>query len=388
MKIIIAPDAFKESLSAPEAARAIETGLRRVLPDATLVRLPVADGGEGTVQTLVEATDGRLVQTTVTGPLGTPVTACYGLLGDGRTAVIEMAAASGLALVPPERRDPSRTTSFGTGELIRHALDAGVRDFVIGLGGSATNDAGAGVIQALGARLLDAAGRTLGFGGGILDRVVRIDTDDLDPRLTACRFRIACDVDNPLVGPRGASTVYGPQKGADAAMVARLDANLAHYACCLQQAMGLDLAALPGTGAAGGLAVSLLAFCNATLEPGIELVLSALDFDRRITDADLVITGEGRFDAQSTHGKAVAGVAARVVRKQVPVIVIAGSLGDGYEKLFDAGISAVFACVPGACALEKALERAETNLQATARNIAAVIAVGRELGKRNPSVAI
>ncbi|GAB4171360.1 MAG: glycerate kinase [Geothermobacteraceae bacterium] len=375
MKILIAPDSFKESLDAPAAARAIAAGLRQGLPGAAGVCLPVADGGEGTARTLVEATGGRLVKMTVTGPLGDPVLAHYGLLGDGEVAVIEMAAASGLALVPPDRRDPAAATSFGSGELIRHALDAGVREIILGLGGSATNDAGAGMIQALGAQLLDTDGWPVGQGGGQLDRVARVDTGNLDARLKECRFRVACDVDNPLTGPRGASRVYGPQKGADAVLVERLDANLAHYGALLEQISGRDLVNRPGAGAAGGLAVSLLAFCDATLEPGIDLVLSALDFDRHLAEADLVITGEGRFDAQSAHGKAVMGVAARAARHRVPVVVLAGSLGPGYEALLGKTIRAAFACVPGICSLDEALANAATNLTALARNVAAVLAL-------------
>ena len=376
MKIVIAPDSYKESLSAAEVALAIEAGFREVFPDACFCRMPVADGGEGTVDAMVAATGGCRVAARVTGPLGAPVEAFYGLTGDGATAIIEMAAASGLALVPPGLRNPLLTTSFGTGELIRAALDAGARHLIIGIGGSATNDGGAGMLQALGVALVDGAGRALGPGGGGLGELAQIRLDGLDPRLAACRIEVACDVDNPLTGERGASVVFGPQKGATPAMVQRLDANLAHFAAVLQQALGGAVADVPGAGAAGGMGAALLGVLGARLRPGIEIVTTALGLEVAVADADLVIVGEGRLDAQSLHGKAPLGVARIARRHGKPVIAIAGSLGDDVAALRAHGIDAFFSVVRRPCSLEDALAGAADNLHAAARNIAAALCVG------------
>ena len=303
MKIVIAPDSYKESLSALEVAQAVEAGFRQVFPDADYVLVPVADGGEGTVDAMVAATGGRKETVTVSGPLGEPVEAFYGLTGDGDTAVIEMAAASGLALVPPDRRNPLLTNSRGTGELIRAALDAGARRFILGIGGSATNDGGAGMVQALGVRLLDLEGRELDGSGGDLARLERIDVSALDPRLAECRIEVACDVDNPLTGARGASAVFGPQKGATPEMVQALDANLARLARIVGRDLGVAVDTVPGAGAAGGMGAAMLAFFGATLKPGIEIVTAAVDLDTHVRDADLVITGEGRIDFQTVSAR-------------------------------------------------------------------------------------
>ena len=310
MRIVIAPDSFKESLSALDAALAIREGFRAVYPDADYVLLPVADGGEGTVDALVAATGGRRVARRVVGPLGDEVEAFYGVTGDGGVAVIEMAAASGLELVPPPLRNPLVTTTFGVGELIRAALDDGARRFVIGIGGSATNDGGAGMVQALGVRLIDAGGGELPRGGGALAGLEDIDVSGLDPRLTECSIEVACDVDNPLVGPNGASAVFGPQKGATPELVRILDASLAHYAAVVERTLGKPVADMPGAGAAGGLGAGLYAFLGARLRPGTEIVMAAVDMDLVVRDADLVITGEGRLDSQTIHGKTPIGVAA------------------------------------------------------------------------------
>lgn len=376
MKIVIAPDSYKESLSAAEVALAIEAGFREVFPDACLSRMPVADGGEGTVEAMVAATGGRRVAVPVTGPLGLPVEAFYGLTGDGATAVIEMAAASGLALVPPARRNPLLTTSFGTGELIRAALDAGARHLIIGIGGSATNDAGAGMLQALGVTLLDGAGQALGPGGGALGALAQIRLDGLDPRLAACDIEVACDVDNPLTGERGASAVFGPQKGATPAMVQHLDANLAHFAAVLQQTLGVAVADVPGAGAAGGMGAALLGVLGARLRPGIEIVTAALGLEAAVAEADLVIVGEGRLDAQSLRGKAPLGVARIARRHGKPVIAIAGGLGRDVAALQAHGVDASFSVVREPCSLEDALANAADNLRAAARNIAAVLRIG------------
>ncbi len=376
MKIVIAPDSYKESLSALEVAQAVEAGFRQVFPDADYVLVPVADGGEGTVDAMVAATGGRKEIVTVTGPLGEPVEAFYGLTGDGETAVIEMAAASGLMLVPAAARDPLRTSSRGTGELIRAALDAGARRFILGIGGSATNDGGAGMVQALGARLLDADGRDVEGSGGGLARLERIDVSALDPRLKECRIEVACDVDNPLTGTRGASAVFGPQKGATPEMVQALDANLGRLARIVERDLGVAVDQVPGAGAAGGMGAAMLAFFGATLKPGIEIVTAAVDLDAHVRDADLVITGEGRIDFQTVHGKTPIGVARVAKRHGKPVIGIAGSLGANVGVVHEHGIDAVFSVLSKPCTLDEALRDAAANVELTARNVAAVLRMG------------
>ena len=376
MKIVIAPDSYKESLSALEVAQAVEAGFRQVFPDADYVLVPVADGGEGTVDAMVAATGGRKETVTVSGPLGEPVEAFYGLTGDGDTAVIEMAAASGLALVPPDRRNPLLTNSRGTGELIRAALDAGARRFILGIGGSATNDGGAGMVQALGVRLLDLEGRELDGSGGDLARLERIDVSGLDPRLAECRIEVACDVDNPLTGARGASAVFGPQKGATPEMVQALDANLARLARIVGRDLGVAVDTVPGAGAAGGMGAAMLAFFGATLKPGIEIVTAAVDLDTHVRDADLVITGEGRIDFQTVHGKTPIGVARVAKRHGKPVIGIAGSLGADVGVVHAHGIDAVFSVLSKPCTLDEALRDAAANVELTARNVAAVLRLG------------
>jgi glycerate kinase len=376
MKIVIAPDSFKESLSAVAVAAAIEAGFREIFPDADYLCVPVADGGEGTVEAMTAATGGTTLVETVTGPLGRPVAAVWGMTGDGEIAVVEMAAAAGLTLVAAAERDPRLTTTRGVGELVRAALDRGCRRFVLGIGGSATNDGGAGLAQALGARLLDGDGRDLPAGGAALARLARIDVSGLDPRLAACVFDVACDVDNPLVGPLGASAIFGPQKGATPAMVAELDAALAHYAAIVARDLGVAVAALPGAGAAGGLGAGLVAFLGGRLRPGAEIVTTALGLDAAVADADLVITGEGRIDGQTAHGKTPVGVARVAAGHGRPVIGIAGSLGPGAATVHAHAIDAVFAVLPRPCRLDEALAEATDNLRTTARNVAAVLRIG------------
>ena len=383
MKIVIAPDSWKESLSALEVASAIEQGFREIYPDAEYVKLPVADGGEGTVEAMVAATGGLLVPLTVTGPLGEPVEAFYGLSGDRQCAFIEMAAASGLE---SERffgirnlffqQHPLLTTSWGTGELIRHALDAGVRQIIIGIGGSATNDGGAGMAQALGAKLLTAEGQQIASGGGALETLARIDLSELDSRLADCRIDVACDVTNPLTGPQGASAVFGPQKGATAQMIDRLDTGLRHYARIIARDLDIDVLSLEGGGAAGGMGAALYAFCGAQLRPGIEIVTDALQLAERVADADLVITGEGRIDSQTIHGKVPVGVARVAKRFNVPVIGIAGSLTADVGVVHQHGLDAVFSVLYTICTLDEALANAAANLRMTARNVAAVLQMG------------
>jgi glycerate 2-kinase len=374
VRVVLAPDSFKESLSAAEAAAAMERGIRRVLPLAETAACAVADGGEGTLDVIVATTAARVEPVSVTGPLGTPVVARLGLLDDGGTAVVEMAQASGLGLVPLDRRDPRQTTSRGTGELIRAALDRGVGRIVVAVGGSATNDAGAGALQALGAALLDAAGRPIGHGGGALANLARIDLAGLDPRLRATTIDVACDVTNPLAGPTGASAVFGPQKGASPDAVKLLDANLRLFAEILRRDTVLDIAALPGAGAAGGLGAALVV-CGGRLLRGIDLVLDLLGFDALIRDADVVITGEGRLDAQTPGGKAIAGVVRRAARQSVPVIALAGRLAPGFEDLYAQGLSAAYSITPGPMALAEALAATSENLERVAGDVARLLAL-------------
>ncbi|WP_216082007.1 glycerate kinase [Citrobacter sp. MGH 55] len=372
MKIVIAPDSFKESLSAMQVATAIEQGFREIYPDAQYVKLPMADGGEGTVESMVEATEGHYHFIDVTGPLGTPVQARWGMLGDGKTAVIEMAAASGLHHVPPEHRNPLLTTSYGTGELILAALDQGVEHIILGIGGSATNDGGAGMLQALGIDLLDENGDALPEGGGALSKLATIDTSHADPRLKTVSITVACDVNNPLCGPTGASAIFGPQKGATEAMVAALDGALAVYGKRLQEFTGRDVMNAPGAGAAGGMGAALLGLLGADLKPGVEIVINALQLDRLVADASLVITGEGRLDSQSICGKTPIGVARCAKRYQKPVIALAGGLTQDHQIVHEHGLDAVFSVLTRITTLPEALEDAEYNLRISARNIASV----------------
>ncbi|HAS6372528.1 TPA: glycerate kinase [Vibrio vulnificus] len=377
MKIIIAPDSYKESLTAMDVAIAIEKGFKQVLPDAHYVKLPMADGGEGTVQSMVDATGGTIIEHTVTGPLGQRVDGFFGLLGEGKTAVIEMAAASGLHLVSPELRNPLITTTLGTGELIKAALDHGVEHIIVGIGGSATNDGGIGMAQALGIKLLDAHGNALGHGGGELAKLATIDCSQLDPRLAQVRLEVACDVDNPLCGTKGASAVFGPQKGATPEMVTILDENLAHYATVIKQQLGVDVRDMAGAGAAGGMGAALLGLLNAELRPGIEIVMDAVRLDEIVADADLVITGEGRIDSQTIHGKTPIGVARTAKKHDLPVIGIAGCLSADCGVVHEHGLDAVFAVVNRSVDLPTALAEAAENVELTARNVAAAFCMTR-----------
>ena len=369
MKLVIAPDSFKESLSARAVAEAIAAGWARVYPDAELLLCPMADGGEGTVDALLSATGGKLQQTRVSGPLGDPVEAHWGLLPDAQ-AIIEMAEASGLHRVEPGRRDVLAASSHGTGELIRAALDAGVRRIVLGLGGSATNDGGAGLLAALGVRFLDREGQELPLGGAALARLSQIDLTGLDTRLAQVEVMVAADVDNPLCGPRGASAVFGPQKGASPEQVAQLDEALAHYADVMAATLGEDLRDLPGVGAAGGLGFAARAVLRAGFRPGVELVAELSGLAQAVQGADLVITGEGRLDGQSLHGKTPVGVARIARAAGVPVIALAGSLGDGYQRLYAEGIGAAFSLAPGPLSLEQAMQQAADQLSARAADLA------------------
>nr|WGD85980.1 glycerate kinase [Bacillus subtilis] len=380
MKIIIAPDSFKESLSALEAADAIERGFKSVFPGADYRKLPVADGGEGTVQSLVDATNGRIIEQVVTGSLGEPVRAFFGMMGDGRTAVIEMAAASGLHLVPVDKRNPLITTTRGTGELIGAALDAGAERLIIGIGGSATNDGGAGMIQALGGRLLDNSGSEIGTGGGALSQLASIDVSGLDSRLRNVKLEVACDVDNPLTGPKGATAVFERAKRRDGTdMLDVLEQNVSHFADMAEKELGSTFRDTEGAGAAGGLGWSLLTYLQADLKRGIDIVLEAVDFESIVQDADLVITGEGRIDSQTVHGKTPIGVAKAAKSYDVPVIGIAGSVSRDSDAVYQHGIDALFSIVPGAVPLEDAFEHAAEYMERTARDIAASIKLAKTM---------
>jgi glycerate kinase len=357
MKIIAAPDSYKGCMTAPEAAAAMLRGALQAFPGARTAAVPMADGGEGTMQCLVESTGGAYRTATVQDPLGREREAAFGLLGDGRTCVVELAESSGLPLLAADERDPLRASSYGFGQLIRAGLDAGAREFLLCLGGSATNDGGAGMLQALGFELLDEDGRPIPPGGGGLAKLRRIETGRADPRLAACTWTVACDVDNPLVGPNGASAVFGPQKGADPDCVALLDANLSAFADVLEAAVGRPIRDLPGAGAAGGTAAALVALLGARLEPGIELCLQASGLARELADADLVLTGEGRVDSQTLRGKTPCGVARLAARHGVPTIVFGGSVGPGAEGLSAFGVIRIVSLADERVTVEEAIRR-------------------------------
>ena len=373
MRVVVAPDSYKGSVSAVGVAAALERGVLRVFPQAEVRKIPIADGGEGTVEALVTATGGKIRQERVRGPLGEAVEAYWGILGDGETAVIEMAAASGLPLVPQERRDPRITTTYGTGELIRAALDAGLRRIIIGIGGSATNDGGTGMAQALGAKFLAADGTELPPGGGALAKLKTMDLSGLDSRLAATEITVACDVDNPLCGSRGASAVFGPQKGATPAMVAELDSALAHFAECARAATERDVADLAGAGAAGGLGAGLLFFTPAKLRPGVEIVLEAVKFADVVKEAAFVITGEGRTDFQTAYGKAPVGVAKVAKQFGVPVFCISGGLGDGADDVLAQGIDATMSICSRPLSLEECMRDGATLIEEAAARLCRIL---------------
>ncbi|HBS59533.1 MAG TPA: glycerate kinase [Firmicutes bacterium] len=382
MRIIVAPDSYKGSVSALEAAEAMERGIRAVFPAAEVIKVPLADGGEGTVAALVTATDGRFLDHQVQGPLGTPVQARWGVLGDGQTAVMEMAAASGLTLVPEKDRDPRLTTTYGTGQLIKAVLDCGLRKIIIGVGGSATNDGGSGMARALGVKFLNAQGGEISPGGSALAQLACIDLTEIDARLGATEITVACDVDNPLCGPRGASAVYGAQKGATAEMISELDAALAHYAQLALLATGRNIAQCPGAGAAGGLAAGLLFFTQAQLRRGIDIVLETTEFSRLVKNADLVITGEGQTDGQTAFGKAPVGVARAAKAGGVPVVCLAGALGPGAENVLVRGIDALMSITAQPMALAECMRQGATLIEAATARLCRLIAVGRSMTER------
>lgn len=379
MKIVIAPDSFKDSMSAAEAASAIQSGLQEIFPEAELVKCPMADGGEGTLDAILAAVAGERCNSLVTGPLGDSVEASWAWLPASRTAIIEMAEASGLQLVPVAQRNACLSTSRGTGELILEALDIGARRIVLTLGGSATNDVGTGMLEALGARFLDAEHRPLLPGGQALAALNRIDLSSLDPRLAEVRFEVVVDVDNPLCGPSGASYTFAPQKGATRNEIAKLDRALAHFADCCLALLGEDHRDHPGSGAAGGLGFAARAFFKAEFRPGIEMVADLTQLARHVQGADLVITGEGCYDAQTLRGKTPLGVARVARQHRVPVIVLAGTLGEGYTNFYSHGVDAAFSLASGPMTLTDACQQAPELLHALARDIARVLRLSAQL---------
>ncbi|MGE5422750.1 MAG: glycerate kinase [Ignavibacteriales bacterium] len=356
-RIVIAPDSFKESLSSPEAAARIAEGVRKVLPNTEIIEIPLSDGGEGLTKTIAAACGGRFISADVTGPLGTPVPAFFAILEDGETAVMEMASASGLMLVQRALRNPLLTTTFGTGELIVKALDAHCRTLIVGIGGSATNDGGAGMAQALGYKLLNSEGESIGFGASELLNLNSIDASEVDPRLKESVVVVACDVNNPLCGPKGAAYVYAPQKGAAPDMLPLLDQALEHLATVIERDLGLSVKDLPGSGAGGGLGAGLMAFAGGHLQKGIDLVLKTVNFEDKLKGADLVITGEGEINAQSLHGKVPIGVAQISKKLGIPVLAIVGSIGPGAEHCYQAGIDGIMTLAPGPITLEESIAR-------------------------------
>jgi glycerate kinase len=379
MKIVIAPDSFKGSMRSDEVGNLIAASFRSCLPNAELVVIPMADGGEGTTDAVTRATGGETCKVTVTGPLGDPVEASYGMLPDGRTAVMEMASASGLELVPRDRLDPMKASTFGTGELMRAALESGVHDIILGIGGSATVDGGTGMAQALGYRLLTASGDDCGRGGAALETIAAIDSEGVEPALLDCRVRVACDVTNPLLGPDGAAAVFGPQKGATPAMVERLESGLAGLAEVWINADMLQSVDLPGDGAAGGLGAGLRAFCTAEMSSGADLVAEISGFNREIRDADILVTGEGKTDEQTAHGKLCSVLAGKAATHGAKTVLISGAISSDPSSLLQT-FEAVFAAVHNVDGLDAALEFARGNLTSTATSVARAIALGVRIG--------
>lgn len=367
--IVLAPDSFKESMTAKEVCEAMERGIRKANSQIRCIHVPMADGGEGTMQSLVDATGGRVYSKEVVGPLGNNVVAEYGILGNGEIGVIEMASASGIHLVDSEKRNPLITTTFGTGQLIKACLDKGVKKLLIGIGGSATNDGGAGFIQALGGRLLDENGDDLSYGGGALAKLHTIDLSNLDERLKYVSVEVACDVNNPLCGKEGASYVFGPQKGATREMIEILDQNLSHYAEVIKEQLGKDVISKAGAGAAGGLGAELMAFLDVKLKSGIEMVIEYANLEEKVRDADMVWTGEGSIDFQTQYGKTPLGVAMIAKKYNKPVIALAGRVGNDIDVLYDKGIDAIFGIMRGVTSIEEALVKGPENVEKTSENI-------------------
>lgn len=368
-KYVVAPDSFKESMTAKEVCDAMEKGIKKADSAAEVIKVPMADGGEGTVDSLVDATNGQRVIVEVTGPLGNKISAYYGILGNGTTAVIEMAKANVLEIVEKKKRNPMITTTFGTGELIRDALDHNVKEIIIGLGGSSTNDGGSGMAQALGAKLFDQNNNQISFGGGNLDKLDKIDISDLDSRLQDVKIILASDVTNPLIGKDGASRVFGPQKGATPEMVEKLENNLQHYAKIIKRDLNKDVASVSGAGAAGGLGAGLMAFTTCKMRQGVDIAIEVTKLEEKVKSADYVFTGEGGTDFQTKFGKTPYGVAKLGKKYHKPVISLAGYLGEGIDSLYSEGFTAIFGIIPGACDLSTALKNGPSNVARTTENI-------------------
>lgn len=377
MKFVLAPDSFKESMTAKEVCKAMEAGLKVVFPDAEFIHVPMADGGEGTVQSLIDATDGEIYHQTVTGPLGTPVDAQFGIIWSQQTAVIEMASASGIQFTTKETKNPLTATTFGTGELIKACLDKGINKIILGIGGSATNDGGAGMAAALGVRFLDKNGLPLPAGGGALGSLCKIDLNGVDPRLADVEFLVASDVTNPLCGDTGASKTFGPQKGATPETVAILDSALAHYADVIDAQLGRKVKDVPGAGAAGGLGAGLMAFTHCKMARGIDIVTQYSGLSGKLVGADYCFTGEGGIDFQTKFGKTPYGVAQAAKAQGVPVIALAGYIGEGVSELYSEGIDAIFGIVPGADNIDALLKNGCSNVERTCENIGRLLKIAR-----------
>ena len=373
MKIVIAPDSFKECLSARQVASNIALGIRKIAPNAEIYEIPISDGGEGVLEALINGVGGRRISVSVMDPLMRLIQAEYGILKDGKTAVIEMAKASGLELLKEPEKNPLITTTFGTGQLIKDALDKGCNKIIIGIGGSATNDGGVGMVRALGAKFLDDQGEEILEGGGSLGGLTTIDLSNFDDRIQNCELIVACDVSNPLSGANGASMVYGGQKGGSMEDLEFLDRNLAHYATKIKATIGIDVAQIPGAGAAGGTGAGLLAFLKGQLVNGIELILQIIKIEEFIKQADLVFTGEGKIDGQTLHGKTISGIAAMAKKHEVPVIVLTGKIGEGIDEIYNIGVSAVFSIVNQPMELKVAIDQAPVLIQDCTKNIMAAI---------------
>jgi len=368
MKIVVAPDSFKESMSAKEVCDSIEKGLLSVSKDWEIVKVPMADGGEGTLEALVDATNGKIFNEKTLNPLGEEITSKFGILGGKNIAVIEMASTSGLELISPEKRNPYITTTYGTGQLMLKALEQNVEEIILGIGGSATNDGGAGMLQALGAKLLDKNGDEIGFGGYELSKLDRIDFSSLDRRLKNIKILVACDVTNPLTGKNGSSYIFGKQKGATPEMIEILDGNLLHYSKIIKRDLGFDVNNVSGAGAAGGLGAGLLTL-GAVLKKGIDIVIEANELDKKVQGADLVITGEGSIDGQTRFGKTPYGVVTIAKKYNIPTIILAGNVGKDIDILYDYGFDTIFSIMQGVDSLENALKKGKENIERTAKNI-------------------
>ena len=368
MKIVVAPDSFKESMSAKEVCDSIEKGLLSVSKDWEIVKVPMADGGEGTLEALIDATNGKIFNEKTLNPLGEEVTSRFGILGKKNIAIIEMASTSGLELISPEKRNPYITTTYGTGQLMLKALDQNVEEIILGIGGSATNDGGTGMLQALGAKLLDKNGNEIGFGGYELSKLDKIDFSNLDKRLKNIKILVACDVTNPLTGKNGSSYIFGKQKGATPEMIEVLDENLLHYSKIIKRDLGFDVNDIPGAGAAGGLGAGLLTL-GAILKKGIEIVIEANELDKKVQGADLVITGEGSIDGQTRFGKTPYGVVSVAKKYNIPTVTLTGNVGKDIDILYDYGFDVIFSIMQGVDTLENALKNGKENIEKTAKNI-------------------